>query len=286
MTIAKGGPAFLDPLVAPKSICEGVTTLSEKTRSKRENPEEGNEGEYVVIKTTHLLIALLPIVFLLGLVIGMVAGVYIWGGSTGVARLVGGEAEAAAPPAGAPAAAPQAPAGPVDVSVDDDPSIGPADAPVTIIEFSDFQCPYCTRFRDETLDQLLDEYGDQVHIVYRDFPLTQIHQYAVGAAIAAECANDQGMFWEMHDTLFANQSALDTESLRGYAEDLGLDMDTFDSCLEDQSVNDEVMADLADGQSYGVRGTPSFFINGRLLVGAQPFESFQAIIDEELAAAQ
>jgi protein-disulfide isomerase len=257
--------------------------LSDKTRTRRGASEEGDNGEYVVIKTTHLLIALLPIVLLLGLVIGMVLGVYIWGGSSGIAELFGRATEEAAPSA---AAAPSAPSAPieVDVSADDDPSIGPADAPVTIIEFSDFQCPYCTRFRDETLDQILDTYGDEVRFVYRDFPLTSMHQYSLGAAVAAECADDQGMFWEMHDMIFANQSALDSESLRGYAEDLGLDMDAFDDCVADDSTRDEVLADLADGQSYGVQGTPSFFINGQLLVGAQPFTAFQNIIDQELAA--
>lgn len=259
--------------------------MSDRSKTKSVHSKEGNdEEEYVVIKKTHLLIALIPIVFLLGLVIGMLGGAYIWGGPVEVAQIFGREAEEAAPSEEAPSegAQPSAPSE-VEVSADDDPYIGPEDAPVVIVEFSDFQCPYCTRFRDQTLDTLLDEYGDQIRFVYRDFPLTQMHQQALGAHIAAECAADQEMFWEMHDAIFDNQNQLDTESLRRYAEDLGLDMDTFNDCLEDEAHHDEVLADLTEGQSYGVRGTPSFFINGRPLVGAQPFENFQAIIDEELA---
>jgi protein-disulfide isomerase len=171
----------------------------------------------------------------------------------------------------------------VDVSVDDDPARGPEDAAVTIIEFSDFQCPYCGRFFQQTLPQLMQQYGDRIRFVYRDFPLDQIHPNARNAAIAAECADDQGRFWEYHDLLFSNQQALGVPDLKRYAEQLGLDADAFAECLDSQKYNEEVSADLRDGIQAGVSGTPTFFINGRRVVGAQPLQTFQTIIDQALA---
>jgi protein-disulfide isomerase len=172
-----------------------------------------------------------------------------------------------------------------NVSVDDDPFMGPEDAPVTIVEFSDFQCPYCERAAVDVLPQVFAEYGDQVRLVYRDFPLTQIHPQALPAAIAAECADDQGKFWEYHDLLFANQSALDDASLEAYAGQLGLDQTAFDQCFSTQTPLEEIQGDYQDALSYGVSGTPTFFVNGVRVSGAQPFSVFQAIIDQVLAQA-
>jgi len=169
---------------------------------------------------------------------------------------------------------------PTQVSVDDDPVKGPSDAKVTIVEFSEFQCPFCARVQP-TVNQILEEYGDDVRIVYRDFPLS-FHQYAQKAAEAAECADDQGKFWEYHDKLFENQQALDTSNLKQYAKDLGLDSAQFDSCLDSGKYELEVKKDFQDGQSYGVSGTPTFFINGIKVVGAQPFSTFKQVIDSEL----
>lgn len=169
---------------------------------------------------------------------------------------------------------------PVEVDVDDDPAIGPADAPVTIVEFSDYQCPFCAR-AEATIKQILNTYGGKVRFVYRDFPLG-FHQYAKKAAEASECADEQGKFWAYHDLLFANQQALDIDSLKGYAADLGLDLDKFNECLDTGRYASEVEHDMQEGQSYGVRGTPAFFINGHLVSGAQPFSVFKEIIDREL----
>ena len=167
--------------------------------------------------------------------------------------------------------------------MDGDPSIGDPDAPVKIVEFSDFQCPFCKRFVDQTKDLIFQEYGDAIYFEYRDFPLNSIHPSAQKAAEAAECAAEQGMFWEMHDTIFNNQSAIGVDSLKGYAADLGLDTAQFDSCLDTGKYAAEVQADLDDGQNAGVTGTPAFFINGIKVVGAQPFSVFKQIIDAELA---
>lgn len=183
-----------------------------------------------------------------------------------------------------PAAAQPSPtAGIVQVSADDDPALGPQDAPVLIVEFSDFQCGYCARFATETLNQILDTYGDQVRFVYRDFPLTSMHPYAQKAAEATQCAYEQGKYWEYSDLLFQNQQALDVDSLKGYAQQLGLETGAFNECLDSGRYTSEVQNDLAQGQGYGVTGTPTFFINGRMLVGAKPFSDFQAMIAEELA---
>ena len=256
--------------------------MANKSKINPGMPEE-DEEEYVVIKKTTLLIALLPIVFLLGGVIGMVAGIYIGGGSLNLSRRGASAAEAPSAPSGGAAQQPTDLPAPIDVSVDDDPSLGPENAPVTIVAFSDFQCPYCGRFALDTFDQLMAEYDGQIRFVFRDFPLTQMHPDSLGAHIAAECANEQGKFWEMHDLIFANQTALDTETLQGYAEQLNLDMTAFNSCLEDPAMEDEVMADVTDGGSYGVVGTPYFFVNGILIRGAQPLSAFESLINQELA---
>ena len=172
----------------------------------------------------------------------------------------------------------------IDVSVDDDPVDGSADAPVTIVEFSDFQCPYCGTFYSTTLPLIRKDYVEtgKVKMVYRDFPLSSIHANAQKAAEASECADEQGKFWEYHDTLFEKQT-LDIASLKQHAVDLGLDADQFNECLDSGKMATEVQKDLADGTLYGVKGTPAFFINGILISGAQPYSTFKQIIDKELS---
>jgi protein-disulfide isomerase len=185
------------------------------------------------------------------------------------------------------AAQPSPPAAKVEASADDDPAKGKRDAPVTIIEWSDFQCPFCAKFFTQTLPQIEKEYiaTGKAKLVYRDFPLS-FHQYAQKAAEAAECADDQGKFWEMHDMIFENQDAISVDDLKGYAEELGLDTEAFNDCLDSSKYEGEVQKDMADGQAAGVSGTPGFVINGRLIVGAQPFSSFKQAIDAALAEAE
>jgi protein-disulfide isomerase len=172
----------------------------------------------------------------------------------------------------------------IDVSIDDDSILGDEDAPVTIIEFSDYECPFCARFYLNTLPQLKREYIDtgKVKLVYRDFPLS-FHQNAQKAAEAAECAGEQDKYYEMHDKIFENQQAITTTNLKEYAKEIGLNTNEFNECLDSGEMASEVQKDFQDGQSIGVRGTPTFFINGKLLRGAQPFEEFQKIIEKELA---
>jgi len=170
------------------------------------------------------------------------------------------------------------------VSADDDAFKGDADAPVTIIEFSDYECPFCGRFYSQTLPQITSEYIDtgKVKFVYRDFPLG-FHPQAQKSAEAAECAGEQDKYFEMHDLLFEKGVSGGVSSFKQYAKDIGLNTGEFDDCLDSGEMADEVKKDAADGQSYGVSGTPATFVNGRLISGAQPFSAFKAIIDEELA---
>jgi len=183
-------------------------------------------------------------------------------------------------------AQPDAPVQRVDaVTDDDDPALGKADAPITIIEFSDYQCPFCAKFWSDTLPQIKEEYISKglVRLVFRDFPLS-IHPMAQPAAEAAECVRDAGndkLYFEYHDKIFANQGSLSEENLIKWANEVGV---SIDKCFESHKFKDEVEKDLADGESYGVTGTPGFFVNGVKLDGALPFEQFKQVIDAELAA--
>ncbi len=168
----------------------------------------------------------------------------------------------------------------VQVSADDDSRIGPQNAAVTIIEFSDYQCIYCER-AEATIKQIISNYGNDVKFVYRDFPLS-FHQFAQKAAEASECADEQGKFWQYHDKLFDNQQALNTSDLKQYAKEIGMDSVKFNECLDNSRMASEVQKDIEDGQSYGVSGTPTFFINGIELVGAQPYSAFEQLINQEL----
>jgi protein-disulfide isomerase len=163
----------------------------------------------------------------------------------------------------------------------DDPVRGNAAAPVTIIEFSDYQCPFCARV-NPTLAKVRETYGDRVKIVFKDFPLGN-HPQAPKAAEAARCAGDQKKYWEMHDAMFANQRALEVPALKQTARAIGLDGAAFDQCLDSGKWAAAVRSGTELGEKMGVNSTPTLYVNGRALIGAMPFENFKAIIDEELA---
>ncbi len=171
----------------------------------------------------------------------------------------------------------------VDVGADDDPFMGPQDAPVTLVEFSDFQCPYCRRVQS-VLKRLMTAYHGRLKLVFRDFPLRQIHPEAQKAAEAAQCANDQGQFWQYHDRLFA-VTELGTEDLKQYAVELGLDAEQFNACLDSEKYRQEVQKDIDDAIAAGVNATPSFFVNGLPINGAVPFERFVEMVELALERA-
>jgi len=164
------------------------------------------------------------------------------------------------------------------------PTRGPADAPVTIVEFSDFQCPFCARYTP-VLKQLMAAYPTQVRLVYRYFPIASLHPQAQKAAEAAVCADRQGKFWPMHDTLFAEQGALELDALKDKAARLGLDTAQFDACLDDGAAAAVVAADIAAGQQLGIDATPSSFVNGRFVNGAATLEEMARLIEDELRRA-
>ncbi|MFH1533972.1 MAG: DsbA family protein [Nitrospirota bacterium] len=176
---------------------------------------------------------------------------------------------------------------------DDDAFIGDEDAPVTIVEFSDYQCPYCSKFYYDAYPELKEKYVEtgKVKIVFRDLPLS-FHEGAYPAALAAECvreqAGDEGYF-EMHNKLFENQDVLSEDaqsvaiSLEGFARDVGIDADQYNECVKNDTYKNDIIGDSSDAQTVGITGTPSFVVNGNVLVGAQPFDTFAQIIEEELA---
>lgn len=157
---------------------------------------------------------------------------------------------------------------------------GPATAPVTIVEYSDYQCPFCRRAHP-TVERILKEYGDKVRLVYRDYPLN-FHPRAVPASVAARCAAEQNKFWEFHTNLMEVNGDLSDADLGKRATDLGLDMPAYDTCVASKKHEPAIQTDFQAGASVGVTGTPAFFINGRMLVGARPYEDFKEIVDDEL----
>jgi len=222
-----------------------------------------SRGDILRFHRSHVYAALIPLAF----VVGLAAGFLFWGRTP--------------PPAAAPIAAEgtEAPTR-LDVSVDDDPSVGPADAPITIIEFSDFNCPYCEKWHTEIYQQLMAAYPDQIRFVYRDFPITS--QESAAAAQAANCAGEQDAYWQFHDSLLSGGLNLGREAYTQYATRLGLDVEALLACLDSGKYGDEVEADARYAAGLGVSGTPTFFINGLPLVGAQPLSRFQAVIEGEL----
>jgi protein-disulfide isomerase len=163
----------------------------------------------------------------------------------------------------------------------DAPAKGPADAPVTLVEFADFQCPYCRRAHP-TVSRLLMEYKDKIRYVFRDYPLG-FHKRAVPASVAAYCANEQGKYWDYYESLKVMVGDLSDTDLNKRATDIGLNMEEFGACMKAGKYEGIVNAGFADGQALGVTGTPTYFINGRMLIGAQPYDAFKSIVDDELA---
>ena len=171
----------------------------------------------------------------------------------------------------------------LEIATEGHPAKGPANAPVTIVEFSDFECPFCKQVVP-TLEQIKQKYGDQVRVVFRQFPLDSLHPHARKAAEAALCAQEQGKFWEMHDAMFGDQKALEVPALKATAEKLGVDKAKFEQCLDSGRVAQRVKDDERAGTMVGVGATPALFVNGRALpAGAAPFDVIAQAIDQELA---
>lgn len=255
-------PVF-EPIVEPEDINE---------------PAIQEEEDTVTFKRSHFYAALTVLAFAAGILVGYV----VWGtGATGAAPSAQTAGQASSPVIGAPVTAePQYTR--YDIPTEGFYSLGPKDAPITIVEFSDFQCPFCRRWHSETYEPLLAAYPGKIRIVYRHLPLVSIHPDAFSAAEAAMCAGDQNVFWQYHDKLFSSES-LGNAVYEQYAQELSLDLPTFVDCITEHKFQEAIQADSDFAINLGVRSTPTFFVNGLAIVGAQPLDVFKQVIDKELA---
>lgn len=232
------------------------------------------QEDTVIFKRSHFYAALVVLAFAAGVLVGYV--------SWGTERSQTAE-QANSPVASAASVATQEPQYVrYDVSSEGAYALGPEGAPITIVEFSDFQCPFCRRWHQEVYQPLLAAYPGQIRLVYRNLPLTSIHPQAFSAAEAAMCAGEQDAFWEYHDKLFSSES-LGSQVYSQYARDLSLDMTAFDSCMANHKYQEAIQTDSDFAINLGIRSTPTFFINGLAVVGAQPLDVFKQVIDKELA---
>jgi protein-disulfide isomerase len=283
-------PPQEDPEVLPQTKEDGMPAgqLDSPVESPANPPSAYRpDDETITFKRTHFFSVLVVLAFVLGLGAGFV----LWGRSAPVATAsaASGPVESRPTESGGVSSAPDvAAAEPTsiprfDIPLDDDPRLGPDGAEITIVEFSDFECPYCRSFHNETFKRLMETYEGRIQFVYRDFPLTSIHPDAFSAAEAANCALEQDAFWDYHDLLFSGELGLGQEAYSSYASQLGLDVGAFEQCLTEGKYTAEVQADYDYAAELGIRSTPTFFINGLPLVGAQPYEVFSQVIDKELA---
>ncbi len=244
--------------------------------TEEETVEAGpqKEADTLTFKRSHFYAVMTVLAFAVGMLLGYV----VWGYQPNA-----GQAQVAAAQAVAQAPATQAPKiQRYDIPTKGFPTLGPADAPITLVEFSDYQCPFCRRWHQEVYEQLLAAYPGKIRIVYRNLPLTSIHPDALGAAEAAMCAGEQDAYWPFHNKLFSSES-LDKQTFLQYAQELSLNVDQFKTCITNEKYKDAITADSDFAINLGVRSTPTFFINGLAVVGAQPLEVFKQVIDKELA---
>lgn len=257
------------------------------TRSKKNIEEQTIEPEYidepdfssdefVTFKKSHFYTVISVLTFVLGISVGYL----LWGTGLVFDKSSQTASQADIPVVEAPVEEPQFVR--YDVASEGFYGIGPEDAPIVIVEFSDYQCPYCRRWHEQVYQPLLNEYPGKIRLVYRHLPLTSIHPDAFSAAEASMCAGEQNAYWQFHDKLFSSES-LGSSVYIQYAQELGLNMTTFESCIADHKYQEAVQSDLDFAVNLGVRSTPTFFINGLAIVGAQPLDVFKQVIDQELA---
>lgn len=239
-----------------------------------------NNGSSIVIAATIIGFSILGSAYMLSQSVGQNTQQLAGLGEAVVELAKAGPAGAAARPPSRPPRRGPDPERVYKINVAGSPAMGPETAPITVVEFSDFQCPFCGRVV-ATMKQVEKEYGDQVRIVFKHLPLA-MHTKAPEAHAASQAAANQGKFWEMHDLIFANQRELNTDQYIAYAGQLGLDVDRFKKDLVSPETKKKVDADAAEAARLGVTGTPGFFINGKFTSGAKPFSEFKRIIDEQL----
>jgi protein-disulfide isomerase len=258
----------------PMDLDESMTSGESDEPIESDATSDPDPAQYIRLRRSHIYLALIPV----ALLVGFAGGYLVWGREV---------ASAPAPISAPGVSAPEAEAVPVQASrieVDPggDPSIGPVDAPVTIVEFSDFNCPFCQQWHQEVSQELLDRYPNQIRFVYKDFPIVGGGRAGFLGAQAAHCAEEQDAYWDYHDALFSGAYTFDSPGVDQAAVDLGLDLEPFKECMVEARYAEEVRDDFNYGVSLGVTSTPSFFINGIPLIGAQPLANFAQIIDGEL----
>lgn len=288
-------PTHSDSLEAADS----PESLPEEIGSTSSDAPESSPAE-LLPKPPVFPVQFWSVLILAAFVLGLGAGYLVWARPLATAKEQLAAAEqraseaeqqvAVAEQAAAEAAAADTESGAADQKVqrypvpeDDDPVLGSSDAPITIIEFSDYECPYCQRWHQEAWPQIQAKYGDQIRLIFRDFPLESIHPNAAPAAEAANCAGEQDQYYAFNDLLFTGGKSLGTETYETYAQQLDMNLESFQKCVAERRYQSEVQDDLTYASELGVRSTPTFFINGLAVVGAQPFEVFEQVIDMELA---
>jgi protein-disulfide isomerase len=261
----------------PRDIIRRMEKMDVSLEQTVKAPEKEPDAT-VVFKRSHFYAIMVVFSFAVGILVGYVA----WG-------RVPTAQQAVAAPVQAPGA--QAAAGPeanpaftrYDIPTEGFPSLGPQDAEIVLVEFSDYQCPFCKRWYDEVYQQLLAAYPGKIRLVYRNLPLTSLHPDAMSAAVASLCAEEQSSFWQFHDKLFSDEYGFGRSAYSRYAADLELDTAAFDACLDSGQFDDFIQQDMDFSLNMGVRSTPTFFVNGLAIVGAQPLDVFKQVIDQELA---
>ncbi len=267
-------PPRKKPVIEPD--IEPSLEAVDETEDPSENVSTSTPEDTVTFKRSHFYSALTVLAFAAGVLLGYA----VWGMQPAAATAQNMD-QPSGPIAEAPVAE-QTDFTRYDIPTENAYAIGPADAPITIVEFSDYQCPYCRRWHEQVYEPLLAAYPGKIRLVYRHLPLTSIHPDAFSAAEAAMCAGEQDAYWQYHEKLFGGDSLGNSAYIR-YAQDLGLNMDTFEACMNDRKYQPAVEADSNFAINLGIRSTPTFFINGLAVVGAQPLEVFQQVIDRELA---
>jgi protein-disulfide isomerase len=268
-----------EPVIEPIEDDEPEGVIEEDDSEPVEEETPPFEEETITFKRSHFYSALSVLTFFAGILVGYI----IWG--TGLLSGLGlnsSEAAQIADPVVEAPVTPQTNYIRYDVPTEGFYARGPSEAPITIVEFSDYQCPFCRRWHDQVSQDLFAAYPGKIRLVFRNLPLTSIHPDAFSAAEAAMCAGEQDAYWEFHDRLFGGE-LLGTQVYLQYARDLGLDLTPFEACLNDRKYQAEVQADSDFALNLGVRSTPTFFINGLAIVGAQPLDVFKQVIDKELA---
>ena len=273
---------IIEPAIelANETVIEPVIE-PEELEEFREDPQVPvTQEDTFTFKRSHFYAVLTVLAFAAGILLGYV----VWGmepaGGTAVLSQ-----QTVSQPNGPVVEAPvtqQAQYTRYDIPTENSYAIGPADAPITIVEFSDFECPFCRRWHAEVYKPLLDAYPGKIRLVYRNLPLTSIHPDALAAAEASMCAGEQDVYWKYHDKLFSSESLGNNVYLQ-YAQELGLNMSTFESCISNHKYQKAIEADSDFAINLGIRSTPTFFVNGLAIVGAQPLDVFKQVIDKELA---